>query len=111
MSFEINFIYQNTLKFFSAVSESRKLNKRVAAMSNWKDSNLLDVTIPVVPQNKMLSQLADYTMIPPKDAIKPFSIGFQCHHYNTAAYTCRLKSCLPTQLLFYATYVMYILCY
>ena len=76
MLFEINFIHQNASKFFLAVSESRKLNNRVAAMSNWKYSNLLDITIPVVLQNRILSQLADYTMAPSKDATKPFSIGF-----------------------------------
>ena len=59
----------------------------------------------------MLSQLADYTTAPPKDAIKPFGIDFQCHHYNTAACTYGPKSCLPTQSLSYATYAMYILCH
>ena len=59
----------------------------------------------------MLSQLADYTIALSKDAIKPFGRGFQCHHYNTAAYTYRLKSCLSTQSLSCATYIMYILCH
>ena len=45
----------------------------------------------------------------PKDAIKPFSIGFQCYHYNTVVYTYRPKSCFSTQLLSYAIYTMYIL--
>ena len=59
----------------------------------------------------MLSQLVTHTTAPPKDAIKPFGIGFQYCHYTTAAYTYRLKSCLPTQSLSYTTYAMYILCH
>ena len=111
MSFEISFIRQNISKFFSAEADSRKLNNRIATMSNWKYSTLIDVTIPAIPQNRMLSQLVDYTMAPPKDAIKPFGIDFQCRHYTTAAYTYGSKSCPTTQSLSCATYAIYILCY
>ena len=76
MSFEINFIHQNISKFFSAEADSRKLNNRITTMSNWKYSTLIDVTIPAMPQNRILSQLVDHTMAPPKDAIKPFGKGF-----------------------------------
>ena len=57
----------------------------------------------------MLSQLIDYTTVLPKDTIKPFGIGFQCHYYDTTAYTYGPKSCLPTQSLSCAMYAMYIL--
>ena len=48
MSFEINFIYQNIDKFFSAESERRKINNQIADTSNWVYSNWLDITIPTM---------------------------------------------------------------